>query len=167
MKLKKYFLIIIFLFVVNAAAQAQIEKGSKLIGGSGFELFQDPYYARLMPNMGYFITNRLAIGSSLYVNVYGYNNYIERGVGLSPFARYYFGKGHNRLFALGSLGYRYSWHESTEVNNAFKSSNGRPIGELGIGFTHLLTDQVGLEAILIFSRINFGLQIYLPSSGKR
>ncbi|CAN5303006.1 hypothetical protein BH23BAC1_BH23BAC1_22520 [soil metagenome] len=164
MKMKILILAFLLITFLNFNVQAQIEKGSRLVGGAGYVLWKDPFLINLSPNLGYFLSNRLVLGSSVGLMFYGYEDYSNVSIALTPFTRYYFGRGGTRLFVLASLGYRREWGRSTEGSSVRRSSFGHASGNLGLGLTHLITEQIGLEAILDIRGINVGFQIYIPSS---
>jgi hypothetical protein len=127
-------------------------------------MLKDPFLINLSPNLGYFVSNRLVLGSSAGLIFYGYENFSTISIALVPFTRYYFGRGDTRFFALASLGYRREWERSTEGTSSRRSSYGNIHGDLGLGLTHLISDQIALEAIINITGLNIGFQIYLPPS---
>jgi hypothetical protein len=166
MKFKLLLFSIFIIIFLSFNVQAQIEKGSKMVGGYGYAVLRNPFYLNISPNIGYFISNRVVLGSSVDIKFSGYKNYSNLGIAVAPFTRYYFGKGDTRLFALASLGYRRDWYRYDEGPSSSRSSNGNVSGNLGLGLTHLITEQIGLEAILDLKGINIGFQIYIPSIKK-
>jgi hypothetical protein len=164
MKMKIIILAILLITFLNFNLQAQIEKGSRLVGGAGYVILNDPFLLNISPNLGYFLSNRLVLGSSVGLMFYGYEDNSNLSIALTPFTRYYFGRGDTRIFAHGSLGYRHEWSRSAESSSVRRSSSGNINGNLGLGLTHLITKQIGLEAILDIKGINIGFQIYFPSS---
>lgn len=150
---------------------AQTEKGTMLLGGnSNFRIHDDGFNAYINPNIGFFVVDNFALGGSLPLYYSGYEHGSNTNIGFAPFARYYFGEGSTRLFALASLGYRHGWYR---YNNGFaedKDSEGSVMGSAGIGLVYFLTNQIGAEAILAYNanggniNLGFGFQIFLPSS---
>lgn len=100
------FFIAIALFTFSNT-NAQITKGNWMVGGSGsftsynstnynnnIETTQTGYGFNISPNLGYFIADNIALGSSAgfgFSNPSGSNNN-SHSYGLAPFVRYYFRK---------------------------------------------------------------------------
>lgn len=120
MKLIKLLFIVTLLFTVSA--NAQITKGNWMVGGSGnftnykstyqnnnVEITQTGNGLQISPNIGYFVRDKFAVGTSAnfgFSNPSGDNNN-SHGYGVSPFVRYYFLKPEKmvNLFAQASYGF--------------------------------------------------------------
>lgn len=102
--MKKYLAALAVSILFIAAAQAQTEKGTKIIGGSidfnknksEGEFSSNINSFIFSPKAGYFISNNFAIGTnvnfgSTKVNQQNslYNNYTNHSVGVTPFVRHY------------------------------------------------------------------------------
>lgn len=103
MKIKILLFSILIIISQSFSVQAQIEKGSKMVGGYGYVLLKDPFNLNISPNIGFFLNDRIAVGSSVIMSFYGSEDYTQFNLGVLPFTRYYFGRGDTRLFALASL----------------------------------------------------------------
>lgn len=177
MKTLFFSLFVLFSSFTMSSAWAQTEQGSKLLGGSGSLYFTGDYFsAYLSPNIGFFVADNFVLGGSVPLYYYGDENGSGKQIGLTPFARYYFGGGPTRLFALAKLGYRHNWYSSKRDAERFDSSRGYFSGGAGLGLVHFLTKQIGVEAIASYSGIkenkgnyrgsfdvSLGFQIYLPA----
>lgn len=154
--MKKLNLIFVLLFAFGLQLNAQLEKSSLMIGGSGsfsgglagnagFSSFQ------FQPRVGYFVANKFAIGAGIDM---GYQrlrqgdliNNTGFGVGFSPFARYYFLKMENKfnLFAETSVGLSNHWNSSNGVTSSFLRFN----TTTSAGFVYFIRPQIGIEAKL-------------------
>lgn len=87
--------ILIVLFILGVTTtNAQLERGKYLFGLSGSYAtnYKTSYsYIELSPKAGYFLVNRLALGTSLYFYHHDYGSSVLKstGYGVGPFARYY------------------------------------------------------------------------------
>lgn len=157
--------------VVSLAVNAQTQKGTKMIGGGGSADFENGFYISLVPNLGYFVADNVAVGSGLSLS-YGYDKtttYNTVGAGILPFVRYYFGQqSATRLFAVanGSLITEKARVDINGVKEFDRTFNSCSFGG-GLGVVHLLSDQVGLEAQLLYRNSKSYYNIYyddiLPS----
>ncbi|WP_439879604.1 outer membrane beta-barrel protein [Pontibacter sp. MBLB2868] len=188
--MKTFCLTLLFAFALTFSSNAQTQKGTLMIGGSGTTNFNDGFAITLNPNLGYFFADNIAVGSSLNLSYSRVKPFRNIGIGISPFARYYFGEqAPTRLFAQANAAYSYNHNEgisSTDYSsNSYTSSS---VGG-GLGVVHFITEQVGLEAQFFYNNvksqwnndqgmssssprdgrfgINFGVQIYLPRTTER
>lgn len=153
-------LTLLLAFTLAFACHAQTQKGTLMIGGGGSAEFEDGFSASLNPNLGYFVANNVAVGSGLSL-CYGKSSSLRSvGAGVQPFVRYYFGQqAPTRFFAVASgsvLSHR------TEVENGiveYEKSTSHSFGG-GLGVVHFLTDQVGLEAQLLYRNSRTYYNIY-------
>jgi hypothetical protein len=165
--MKKRFLTmlaIVSFFAVGAFAQVQ--KGSAMVGGSaGFKNGKDATLVSLMPKIGYFVIDRLAIGATLNVESIKSGDYKDSSFGLGPFARYYLTDA-MPLKVFGEAGFSFSTEKSSGggLSGKAKSNN---LG-LGIGASYFLSESVAIDAIFGYDSYqyekadrtnNFGLTI--------
>lgn len=164
--MKNLALLSIFILFVFSSLQAQLEKGSMLIGGNaGFRgsitSSNQFYNFSLQPNMGFFVIKKLAIGSSIGFYGQGERNfqggkYSSIGIGISPFARYYFLKSENKfnLFANVGLGFYQNWTLNLDIN----STRFDVTPNSSVGLVYFLRPQIALEARINagYSYSNFG-----------
>lgn len=175
-----YLLVAALILISNLSSLAQTEKGTKLVGGGGyFTIEKDFVSVGISPDIGLFVKDNFVLGASLplyFQRDSDLDLYTSQRIGLSPFARYYFGEGSTRLFALASLGYSHGWWQHNPENRkSYSSSSGYGTGSAGIGLVHFLTNQIGVEARATYNghiprdqysgrfMLGFGFQIYLPS----
>jgi hypothetical protein len=167
--------IAVFILLANIPSLAQTEKGTKLVGGGARMHISDGYFsAGIFPNAGLFVKDNFVLGASLPLHYSGHSNGSSIQLGLTPFARHYFGKGPTRLFALAALGYSHDWRHRKHEDHT--SSSGYGTGSVGVGLVYFLTNQIGVEARVTYDgfirndnylgSVNFGLgfQIYLPQA---
>lgn len=182
--MKKYFFLSLLLMQGLAfSGQAQIAKGSKMVGGTGFgEIRSEGFHGALHPNLGFFLTDHLALGTGIVFSYGRYSSSRTASGHLSPFFRYYVGKSATRVFAMGDIGLgRYSYYRKPDDwYPEVRETSSSIIPRLGLGLTHLLTEQVGLEVVVRYQwpkyynsqivsensiYLSLGFQVYLP--GKR
>jgi hypothetical protein len=166
----------ILLFAFNGIAQT--EKGSKLLGGSASIQFYKPFSVNLNPNAGFFVLDKLAIGSSIYFS-FSTDKYTRHSsVGFAPFARYYLGKSKLQYFVQAATGIYRNWYTTSyPLQEKTKQFSYYWNASAGLGAVYFITQQVGLESTLNYQLynissgrrnndnlfLNFGFQIYLPS----
>jgi hypothetical protein len=167
---------LMLLISINGLSQTQ--KGTLLLGGSAGVQFSDPFSVNFNPNVGVFVLDKLAIGSSLSSYFSSETRYRYSQLGIGPFVRYYFGEKKLQYFVLADVGLYRNWYkvdnppfeERRQVSNFWNA-------RAGLGAVYFITQQIGLEATLYYRIndspgsdnsdsnlfLNFGLQIYLPS----
>lgn len=158
-------IIIIVLFTVSV--NAQITKGNWMVGGSGsFSYSNTPsenikaYNINLTPDVGYFIVDKLAIGTLLNYNydksvskdfAKGESKYFYAG----PFVRYYFLEKEEVLNLFLETNYNFS------LNNDYKSTS---FGTKAAA-VYFLNSSVGVEVFLQYlTRQNKYSNNALPNS---
>lgn len=129
---------------------AQIQKGSKLLSGTvGINnINEDGSSATVInvsPSIGFFLSNRFALGFGLD---FKYDTEEEvASLALLPFARAYFNdSGSSRFFAHLDLGTRIE--DLSNIEGAPPFSAG-----LGIGADFFLNENVAIEALLAYRRV--------------
>lgn len=153
MKNNLVFLAICFTFAV-VAAQAQPTQGSILIGGTaGFTSTSagdgDVTQVNFSPLIGYFVTDRVAVGGQLTMNFLG-GDADGSTIGIGPAVRYYFnGSGPIRFFGQGN----FNW-QTVDIGEDFDSESGVGFG-LGAGLDYFFNEHVALEAILGYNNFKF------------
>ena len=143
------------------------------------------YNVGLSPRLGYFVSDRVALGT--YINAgfaaSGLNRYQSYGLGV--FARYYLNKPLNsdgevrkmRFFVEGGGGINYARYKADEGNGRIRREDGTAASVYGMGgFNYFLNKNVALEGALQYNRVfernvqgssssglmfNVGLQIFL------
>ena len=182
--LKTYIFPFLSVLVISLDCNAQTEKGAKMLGGHASARFNDGFGVNLNPNLGYFVTDDFAVGSgiSLGYSNWGENRYRSVSEGLHPFVRYYFGQPANtRVFAHargGMIWYQAKGGFPDDPNKKHNYTQSFLAG--GLGLVHFITEQVGLEALLMYGTgqiasglrngsfsINFGIQVHLPRSSNK
>ncbi|MFC6996930.1 outer membrane beta-barrel protein [Rufibacter roseus] len=185
--MKKVFFTIFLFSCLIASAQAQTEKGARLIGGSG-SLYIDTEgpdnttALSLTPRFGTFVADNIALGTGIPVAYSTTDYYKLYTIGLTPFVRGYFGSSPTKLLLEGRAGYN---RVGTNFNDDYNYMN-RPDAEgyfsygFGAGVTQFLNEHVGIELMLNYDKanlssntfqsrgltgitLNLGFQIYLSS----
>lgn len=167
--MKKISMIFCLLMLFINSAYSQTEKGSKMIGGSGFANLSDRFFVRLSPSVGYFFLNNVSAGVEVD---FSYDEFGPSTFAVGPFVRYYIGSGANRFLVEGN--FAYGNYPAMEDSYSY-SKNSFSVG-MGIGYTRFLSKQVGIEALLNYQNItasgmrsndrlfaSLGLQVYLPN----
>jgi outer membrane protein len=160
--------ILVSCLLLSQAAFAQPEKGSIMLGGTaGFNAYSygdySSSYVYLIPQVGYFFTDRLAVGALLNLEFFGGDN-DGSWIGIGPYARYYFNEsGPARFFGQAGI-------EFYNIDFGGNSDSFTNLGfNVGAGVDYFLNESVALEAMLNFnsnkdsdddeSSTNFGLNI--------
>jgi hypothetical protein len=97
-------LLIISIFIV-LYADAQVEKGYNLVGGSSIiGMDSDQFFFTITPNIGWFVVDGLAQEGQASVVISDDDRYTFMNISLMPFIRYYFGKAKLKPFIHGAIG---------------------------------------------------------------
>ena len=136
-------LALIALVSLTGIVSAQtVNKNAWMLGGTmGFNSIKtegndtSEIWFNLSPNVGYYITNDLAIGARFSLFTYSYGGSVNYQVGVGPWARYYF---INSLFAqagmdFGSAGFDFF---------SFNADGGSTTIHMGIGYSWFLNNSV-------------------------
>ncbi len=145
-------LALIALVSLTGIVSAQtVNKNAWMLGGTmGFNSIKtegndtSEIWFNLSPNVGYYITNDLAIGARFSLFTYSYGGSVNYQVGVGPWARYYF---INSLFAqagmdFGSAGFDFF---------SFNADGGSTTIHIGIGYSWFLNNSVAIEPSLQYS----------------
>ena len=145
-------LALIALVSLTGIVSAQtVNKNAWMLGGTmGFNSIKtegndtSEIWFNLSPNVGYYITNDLAIGARFSLFTYSYGGSVNYQVGVGPWARYYF---INSLFAqagmdFGSAGFDFF---------SFNADGGSTTIHMGIGYSWFLNNSVAIEPSLQYS----------------
>lgn len=166
-KMKTITLFFFMVFGMISTSNGQITKGNWLVGGSGsfnsttaegnsngITTTSKGSSIQINPNVGYFVSDKFAVGLNPYVsfgNPEGSNNN-SFGFGIGPFARYYFLKADKSINVFSHIGYNYGkgYRNSESVND----SNNFVVKA---GPVLYFNDSVGLELTLDYniSNINY------------
>ncbi|WP_187262455.1 outer membrane beta-barrel protein [Pontibacter beigongshangensis] len=182
--MKTLFLSLILLTSLAVNVQAQTEKGSKMLGGIGNIGLSDGFTVLAQPNLGFFVADNFAAGTSLLLFYSKQNNFRNAGIGVQPFLRYYIGESLPvRPFVEANGGYLAARSKYTGEGFAYDNKNNSHFFGGGLGAAYFLTNQIGLEAMLYYRSnenpvlvnyqgssklgISFGFQIYLPGSAAK
>lgn len=149
-KMKKIILIIGVLFF-SISVKSQITKGHWMLGGDGSYSYYDiksdtsnpdPSWGIVVnPNIGYFVKDKLAVGSYTSFSINKFSNGFFLGLG--PFVRYYFLKPDKKINYFTELSFGYSIHFiKNSENTSTYGYNIKP------GIVYFLNDVVALEASL-------------------
>ena len=143
------------------SVNAQLDKGTLLIGGDGafgggFSKSLNSYNVYVNPNIGIFIAPKFAIGTGVgfqssrqsFSNSSSFISF--GGANVSPFARYYFLKSENKFNLFGQasiiMGTNWSKNISFPYSNRFQVSPG-----LSAGAAYFISPQIALEARLNYT----------------
>lgn len=138
-------------FTAASPVFAQTEKGRWMVGGSGtgsFDTDDDGIKQTLVlltPSAGYFVARNVALGAGLplFYSRFKFttgNQTDSRAatVGLSPFARFYFGQSQVKPFLQGQVGYAQTWSKSSGTfgGGNFSNTDGQFVygGAAGVAF---------------------------------
>jgi len=161
------FLQLLFLFIaITSQSFCQIRKGQWLLGGSlrfesadqKYSLFNNTYKSNnffISPDIGYFVTNKLAGG--LRIDFSSYNPKADSvethltSTTFSPFVRYYLLPVHKKVNVFFDLSYVHTKSKWQSFSNppSYGNSNGF---QISAGPSMFLTDQIALEFMLAFRR---------------
>lgn len=152
----KHILLFILLGVSALQLSAQIQKGSILVGGTvGINTINAEETTitavNVSPQAGFFLSDRFALGGSFdFALVAGEGSSIA-GVGIGPFARYYFNNsGSARFFGQADLAFEIPDLEDSDPRGGFG---------LGVGADFFLNEHVAIEGFLGYQRIEvFGAE---------
>jgi len=175
--MKKQILATILFLALSFSANSQITKGNWMLGGDANFYYSNTsistssnYSIFINPNIGYFIKDRLAIGSQLGISF----NDSSTSLSLNPFIRYYLLKQDKKINYFTEAGFGYGAIFSKNTNSTYKT-----IGyNIKAGSVFFLNDVIGLEFSLkyLYGKqlsfnttsqnliIGFGFQIHLEKN---
>jgi hypothetical protein len=180
--MKKIIMILVVCILLSLTAHSQITKGNWMVGGdASFSLDYTRYEYNeiapshgfrglISPGVGYFLTDKLAMGLKADFNVNRFHNGspVETYLALStgPFLRYYFLPAENIINIFGGVAYEHSFRlPYTPPANTYSVFagptfffNSSVAAELLTGLDYI--KQQGSETTLSF-KVNIGVQIYL------
>lgn len=157
--------------LISLASFAQTEKGDWMVGGNvGFRTNKNNSSFNFSPNAGYFFANNFVAGASIKTIFDKTGDIKNSTAGIGPFARYYFGQGNFKPFAVTELNYLLL---ATKYNGNKTTTNG--FGYLlGVGAAAFISQDVAFEGIFGYNysrfasassntgvSLNFGLQVYI------
>ena len=135
-----------FFTLISFTAKSQINQGAFLIGGSTYFNYNIPNGAKansefnFSPNAGVFIVENMAIGAAFSYRMFqGGSN-----LSIAPFMRAYY---KDNFYGQLQVGYG---RTSMEVAGSPVTSSGL-LGELNMGYTIFLTDQIALDPALYYN----------------
>ncbi len=142
--IKKILLAVPLVLCLCGLGAAQTTKGSKLIGGTGTLHIgtsnNKGTLLMLSPRIGQFVADNLAVGASLPLSLYAYSGSTTTSVGLSPFARGYFGASATRFLLEGRIGFQRVAYNSDDSN--FNDSSTSFTYGIGLGAAYFISDQI-------------------------
>ena len=168
--MRKLFVPFITVLFCAFSGNAQLEKGSILLGGSGsisggFGGNGGQYNLSLQPSIGIFVLPKFAIGSGIGFSsnyaTYGDSYYSNQGVYLSPFARYYFLRSERKLnlFGQGGIALGGFWSK----NQDYTVSRFSVVPNIKAGLAYFIRPQVALEAS-IYAGFETNTPIFVPGN---
>jgi len=164
-------LIVMAAVALSLNAEAQTDKGDWMVGGNiCFRTNKNNSNFSFSPNAGYFFARNFVAGANLQTDFEKTGDIKSSTVGLGPFARYYFGEGAFKPFAVTEFNYLLL---STKYNGNKTNTNGYG-WLLGIGGAAFISNDVALEAVAGYNysqfasassntgfSLNFGFQVYI------
>ena len=173
------------LLLIALSAEAQTEKGSLLLGGSGsmslsfYKNTSPVYRLNLNPNVGFFIANNFALGGVVDIEVNGNENSVEEYLGAGPFLRYYFDTKKPKIKPYLGGGFAVSQFFS-QGRFGTGSSNVLFKANLSPGLAYFINENVALDAGLrfnysksfgvfgeaVYPSFNIGFQVHLRRDRK-
>jgi hypothetical protein len=153
MKIKK--ILVAATLLITFASNAQIDKGNWMMGGSGRfgnykttnsdESFNTTQIG-INPNIGYFIIDKLAVGTSAQFSFTFFSNdsSIYKAYIISPFLRYYFFESDKKINIFSEVNYEFL----RISNNVQKQDNFK----VKAGVVFFLNSSVGIEVALNYSK---------------
>lgn len=177
MKTLKLFSLVTLLFAC-LQMQAQTDQGSVMIGGNvGFANSKygdaSQTVVAINPFIGYFVIDKLALGSSISLNLFTGDGLEGTSFGAGPRVRYYFVDGSNiRPFAQAGI----DWSSFKPKEGDSQSTFGF---DVGLGASFFLNDHVAIDGIIGFNSskdenddestktfgITFGVQAFIGGGG--
>jgi outer membrane protein len=153
----KSILLLIILFGMTTVISAQtVNKNAWMLGGTmGFNSIKtegndtSEIWLNVSPNVGYYITNDLAIGARFSLFTYSYGGSVNYQFGVGPWARYYF---INSLFAQAGMDFGSAAFDFF----SFNADGGSTTIHMGIGYSWFLNNSVAIEPSLQYSIYNAG-----------
>lgn len=174
--MKKLFLISASVLLVNSMAFSQTEKGVLLVGGTAamsneFSEGDDRFSFNLIPNLGLFVDNDVAVGLSVGLSYQKRGDFNSRAVNFSPFGRFYIGMSEKAKFLL-EAGFGLFYSKSTSILNGDPISNDGFLVRGGPGIAFFLNESIAIEGILAYQKfggdfdssdigLSIGVQAYL------
>ena len=170
-----FFLTSLIIVLFSITANSQITKGNWMVGGDG-NYYRHTYNGvsniqfSINPDIGYFIKDKLVLGSNLNYTYYGSSE--RRGsntIGIGAFTRYYFLKPEKVFNLFSQIHYNFSNFKSYTADS---STNIHTYG-LKSGVSVFFTNSVGLELSIQYDKVfssnlnstnligNIGFHIYL------
>jgi hypothetical protein len=131
----KQLILIFSVIIFGQYGNAQTEKGTVLLGGTGsYQSVENNVIFSINPNIGYFVSNKIALGA----NANYLNNSGTKFLGFGPYLRGYFlTLANGGLF--GQVGYNYvQFIERTDSNSKTGYS-------LALGYAVFLNKSIALE----------------------
>ncbi len=150
----KHFFPLLILLVFATNLSAQIQKGTVLLGGTvGFNNLSSEgdgiTYINVSPSAGFFLSDQIALGGSLDFVLVASDGESSTSFGLTPFGRYYFNEsGKSRFFGQLKAGFQTGDTEFFEESTAL-------IFGFGVGADFFINDNVAIEAILGYERLQY------------
>lgn len=140
---RNIFLAIGFFTLISFIGKSQINQGAFLVGGSTYFNYNIPKGGgansmfNISPNAGVFIVDNMAIGASFSYNL------VKGGSSLSitPFMRAYYNK---NFYGQLQVGYGRTVASSVLLSSGLT-------GELDMGYTIFLTDQIAIDPALYYN----------------
>ncbi len=148
------------LMMLTQITLAQTSQGNLMLGGTGNIGLQDigndngggsTFGISIAPNVGYFVIDNLAVGGSLGLGFASNDAGNVSVFSFIPFARYYFNITDSKIKPFATAGAGYSRTKSNPDVGTESTASGF-VFFIGPGATYFLNENVGIDAILQFTR---------------
>lgn len=197
MYMKKSLVLLLILIYATQKSYAQPRKGDWMVGANiansnaGLRAGSAHLNINLNPSGGYFLSNRVVVGTSVGLNYSKYaNNFSSYGGSIKPFARYYFSKKEGmqpkKLYLFGEASAGIGVGSSRFNNNngvTERHTNTSFLSSAGLGLSYFIIPNVSVEGTFnmnynsslnnqpitsdnIYPTLGIGFQIYLPGRKK-
>lgn len=158
MYLKHYATLLVAISLCLVKMNAQTDQGSWLVGTTFRPSLgtQNADESRIFNinvglNGGYFITNSIALGTSITFNQYKNDDFKATALGLSPFARYYFTPRAYYWKPFLTTSVNFSTLRENDKGTIERNKFALRNYEVGLGLSFMLSRSVGLEGIIHYS----------------
>jgi hypothetical protein len=163
--MKNFFFSLLILIVTTNALNAQTEKGDWLVGGSlTLNTTSDNSQFTFIPSVGHFFATDFAVGAEFIFTTSKLGNTKRNGIGIGPFARYYFTLNESAFKPLAQAGFSIQ-SVNTTIKTGFgetKTSDTQTSVFIGGGGAYFINSNVALEAVLGYNHTKIENQ---PSNG--
>lgn len=177
--MKKILFSLIILIATAITTNAQTDKGDWLVGGNlTLNTTSDNSQFTFIPSAGFFFADGFAAGAELIFITSKLGNTKRNGIGVGPFARYYFSLKEPAFKPLIQAGFSIQSVNTTIKTNitSIKTSDTQTSFFIGGGAAYFINSNVALEGVMGYNRtkvenqdanggflLRIGFQVHLTS----